>query len=552
MKYSILVPSFNLSASADSCHLFKKLNNSYILDILYELYQKAIGDKFDFYIVINSEQKIPISLKCYDSISIIRLKSSNSLLETLLKSKDSVCNNDRLIVNFGDTIVYQDLKKILNHEDEFSLVSKNGLKTELSGEYTYIKLDLDGCVESVLDKINLHSRSMRELCLFIGVFCIKNISRFWDCLKQNNSFISAYDDFCHQEQLKHLAVDNWYDVGHEIEYEEARVDVAARFFNEITIDKERGILHKTSKNKEKFINEINWYLKLPKSLAYIAPRIYEYSLDRDNPFINMELYGYKTLHEIYLSDCSSSIEIRKWGKIFDRLITQIKDMNMFKKEVGKKEYSLSLYEMYVNKTISRLNELKTNKMFERYFNEGVEINGISYPSLSEICEFLQCDFMDRYIANQNFSEKYYFSLIHGDLCFSNILVDSKLYFTRLIDPRGQFGAYDVFGDLNYDLAKLMHSFDGGYDFIIEDLFEIKQTEDNKILYSLKRDNKNNQTLMSLFFEKFEGFAKNINQLRLLESFLFLSMIPLHSDFPKRQLAMFATGVTLFSQSKVGA
>ena len=37
---------------------------------------------------------------------------------------------------------------------------------------------------------------------------------------------------------------------------------------------------KKVKNIEKFIDEISWYLNLPKSIQYISPRVFDYSLDK--------------------------------------------------------------------------------------------------------------------------------------------------------------------------------------------------------------------------------------------------------------------------------
>lgn len=66
-----------------------------------------------------------------------------------------------------------------------------------------------------------------------------------------------------------------------------------------------------------------------------------------------------------------------------------------------------------------------------------------------------------------------FNIIHGDLCFANIMVDNTFSFIKVIDPRGKFGDFDIYGDYRYELAKLFHSVDGKYDFIIKDLFTIK-------------------------------------------------------------------------------
>ena len=52
-----------------------------------------------------------------------------------------------------------------------------------------------------------------------------------------------------------------------------------------------------------------------------------------------------------------------------------------------------------------------------------------------------------------------FSVIHGDPCFTNILIEETYNFMRLIDPRGSFGSFDIYGDSRYDLAKIFHSMD---------------------------------------------------------------------------------------------
>ena len=54
------------------------------------------------------------------------------------------------------------------------------------------------------------------------------------------------------------------------------------------------------------------------------------------------------------------------------------------------------------------------------------------------------------------------------------MVDDNFSFIKVIDPRGKFGTYDIYGDFRYELAKLFHSVDGKYDFIIKDLLVLKK------------------------------------------------------------------------------
>ena len=141
-----------------------------------------------------------------------------------------------------------------------------------------------------------------------------------------------------------------------------------------------------------------------------------------------------------------------------------------------------------------------------------------------------------------------FSIIHGDLCFSNIMVDSNLSFIKVIDPRGKFGAFDLYGDQRYEMAKLFHSVDGKYDYIIKELFDVEFDEDNVSLAYGIHEKKNSFDLYKVFMETFhEEIGGKIKKIELIESLLFLSMIPLHNESFKQQLVMLCTGLDILNR-----
>ena len=117
----------------------------------------------------------------------------------------------------------------------------------------------------------------------------------------------------------------------------------------------------------------------------------------------------------------------------------------------------------------------------------------------------------------------------------------------MIDPRGEFGIPGIYGDPRYDLAKLSHSFSDGYDFIVSDRFTVALSTDAHIEFSSEMSTYHDQvrsifeTLMlpDLFLRK---------QVLAIQALLFLSMLPLHMDKPKRQLAMLAIGMRLFDRA----
>lgn len=137
------------------------------------------------------------------------------------------------------------------------------------------------------------------------------------------------------------------------------------------------------------------------------------------------------------------------------------------------------------------------------------------------------------------------SFVHGDLCFSNLLFEPGSGVLRLIDPRGDFMGSVNQGDPRYDLAKVLHSVHGRYDFIINDLFRLEQDGLNFELSMPQSDYL--ETLQNLLFDKIRAQTPYaVHELILLESLLFLTMLPLHHDQPKRQIAFLLTGLKLLN------
>jgi 5-methylthioribose kinase len=55
-----------------------------------------------------------------------------------------------------------------------------------------------------------------------------------------------------------------------------------------------------------------------------------------------------------------------------------------------------------------------------------------------------------------------YNIIHGDLNFSNIMINPENQDIKFIDPRGGFGKTKVFGSKDYDYAKILYAL-YGYD-----------------------------------------------------------------------------------------
>lgn len=176
------------------------------------------------------------------------------------------------------------------------------------------------------------------------------------------------------------------------------------------------------------------------------------------------------------------------------------------------------------------------------FDEPITVNGIQYYSLKKIIGILSKEIPAK-LCNIN-----RFTIIHGDLCFTNMLIDDNYSFIKLIDPRGKFGKFDIYGDSRYDLAKLFHSVDGKYDFIIKNMFELEYDENSNIIKfkinTLQKDFDLYELIQTVFKKEIGNQKSNIE---FIESLLFLSMIPLHNENANHQMVMLGTGLQILDR-----
>lgn len=507
------------------------INQKITFDYLYEQYK----DKTNAIDIICYENagKVLRRLENFKdkNVNIKMLPQMGDLGYTIYCALDNV--HEPIIINYADTIVMDSITD--ENEDSFFYQ-----EDYLSETWTYFDEE-NGVIKDIYDKTAARAGTKKKL--FVGVFKIIDSASFRACLmcalsdekRQVNSFYSALQLYSQKHPMKAIQTDNWFDIGHEDEYYNSKIAVRAREFNHITIDKNRGILRKNSDDKDKFIGEIKWYLKLPSDVEYVRPRIFSYSTDYSKPYVSMEYYAYHTVHELFLN---GDLDIHQWEKVFKRIEFIIND---FKRYTVKDENIIpSLEDMYLIKTINRFDKIKIDKRFEVFFHRSIFVNGIKYLSLEKIINKLKVTIPEMLYDVKEFS------IIHGDLCFANMMVDNNFSFIKVIDPRGKFGSYDIYGDPRYELAKLFHSVDGKYDYIIKDLFDLEY-KDGSISFSIQ-DKDRDFDLYQVFINVFkDDIGNNLKKIELIEALLFLSMIPLHGESFEHQLVMLGTGLEILNR-----
>lgn len=511
------------------------INKKIVFDYLYNQYN-AICDSLDI-ICYEKADKVHRRLKNYhDSrIHICDLPELGDLGQTVYFGLSD--EDEPVLINFADTIVMESMSDIEMDTFYYS-------EDFVSSTWTYFKIN-EGIITDIHDKEEAYVSDKREK-LFIGVFMFSSSKLLKSCLREAvesrkqggiNSFYRALQLYSERCPLKAVRTEKWFDIGHIDKYYNTKLEVKAREFNHISIDKDRGILKKTSDDKDKFIGEIKWYLKLPADIEYVRPRIFDYSTSYVAPYVDMEYYAYHTVHELYLY---GDLKYNQWHDLFSRIKFICSD---FKRYTLKDEkIRESLEDMYLRKTMQRFQKLSEDKRFSAFFEKQIQINGRKFISLTGVIELLKILIPSMlYDVNE-------FCIIHGDLCFANMMVDSNCSFVKVIDPRGKFGKYDIYGDSRYELAKLFHSLDGKYDYIIKDLFTVEYDTECAVIDYTINTRVRDYDLFELFKSVFSDEIKDdFDKIVLIEALLFLSMIPLHGESFDHQIVMLATGMELLAR-----
>ena len=331
----------------------------------------------------------------------------------------------------------------------------------------------------------------------------------------------------------------WIDCGHEVNYTEAKAKLlSSRSFNSLNVEMISGILQKKSTNIQKFIDETKYVDMLPADLKIFFPRVIEaLKTNKTHASIKMDYFSYPNIAELQLY---RDLEEVQWHRIFHAFEFVLKKFKTNRGTISKKDF----ISFYLGKTLKREKEnekwINENKL-EFLLNDDLIIN-------DQHCDSFKTLLPKTEKAIENLFSVDDFSVMHGDFCFNNILYDSYSGTIRLIDPRGSFGENlpGIYGDIKYDLAKLLHSSVYNYDYIVNDLSHF-DVNGKKINYSFNL-RPNHELLTSLSFDLVKKMGFDPQQIDILVALLFISMCPLHSDSLRRQKLMYAHGLYLLNKS----
>lgn len=364
-----------------------------------------------------------------------------------------------------------------------------------------------------------------------GAFSFSNLALFHDILSNNlrshdpllcaDPFFEAIREYSGAVEggLVGFHDPDWQDIGHREGYFKHRqARLQGREFNSFVFGPGGLFISKKSRNSEKLINEANWFRKVPAGLSKFLPRVilggedhYEIQYVKALTLAEKVLYG-----EPRRQDLSFATDrLQAWFSA-----TSEQSVSTISK-IEQKQISAEFARWFKGSMLSRFDFIDKNAMLlGAKSQEVLRVTAEARERVKMLC------FPDSSP-----------SIVHGDLIFSNILVDEKDGVFKLIDPRGGFGKASCFGLQIYDWAKLAQSIFGRYEEFIAGEYEILGLDDSLRLSNDPARLANYKLLADWFSSSCPSpeFAKQLGGL------LLLAAIPFHIEDKRRMHAMFLMG-----------
>lgn len=298
-----------------------------------------------------------------------------------------------------------------------------------------------------------------------------------------------------------------------------------RSFNTIKVDTDKGFVRKSSTDTKKLKAEILFYLNSPENIKNIMPKLYRYS--GDFSWYEMEYLDWYNLTELANTGELSSED---WASVFFSINETYCLFNETQKET---DFSY-LYKIFISKALQRAQEIE-NKELRNIFFSGCILNGVARKGL---CDLLITRMGVLFKATKETS------LLHGDFCFSNIMISKDLKNIKLIDPRGGFDEPSIYGPKIYDTAKLAQSCYSWYDKIVEDQYELHRSDNGYGLAVVGKDWTIDARIA--FDPMLETLGLTEYDAKILAGLMLAGTPALHLDDPDRAVALALNSVLLLS------
>ncbi|MDR6714704.1 hypothetical protein J2W83_004340 [Pseudomonas hunanensis] len=346
-------------------------------------------------------------------------------------------------------------------------------------------------------------------------------------------FVEAIKRYSKKTPLLGQEVGSWNDLGHVNTYFKSRASITTqRAFNSLLIAD--GMVTKRGQPNRKIQAEAKWFAALPPALKRFTPQLIDCKLDSDGAtYYCLEYLSLSPLNEVFVHGKNPAFFWEKIFNIFKDVFDKMRQAAPA--DIDREALRLDAHALYNEKTHRRLSEIGTQGIFDP--QSPFMYDGILLPSLTELADIC----IDKTLILPNI-----LSVLHGDICFSNVLYDSRSEMIKILDPRGmtEAGEFSIFGDQKYDLAKFAHSVLGLYDLIIAGRYELNKSAEGSVVLDFHLDSRLEEIQETFLATEFTP-AVSVRDVMPAVVLLFISMIPLHFDRPDRQEAMIANAYRIF-------
>lgn len=299
----------------------------------------------------------------------------------------------------------------------------------------------------------------------------------------------------------------------------------SRSFNKLEVDPSLSYVRKSSVETEKLQKEINFYVTVPDPIKSLMPKLIDSASDFS--WYEMEYIDGTPLGQEYIEN---SVPGSLWENIFTTIDTFLVGYLQSNK-VSSLGY---LNKILIEKAINRAAEINDEEIKAIFF-DGSTINGKSYPPLNSLLES-KSEVLTRTPLDVG--------LLHGDLCFSNILIKTETDLIKFIDPRGGFDRPEIYGPIIYDIAKVAQSVIGGYEQLLYKKYSLVNKKENYLLLLEKPINY--ERVLPLFIDLLNQYQISLSDAYLLAGLMLAGTPLLHMEDLARAKGLALQSVLLLS------
>lgn len=393
-------------------------------------------------------------------------------------------------------------------------------ETKQENKYRTLKID-----EATVNEISEKGADLStKVNSYIGLAGIKDYDQFWDSMEEGRKYgsIKIGESYGLNEMItKDILVSSrkftWFDTGNLESLQYAKKQLASPNAPEI-LEKQDEAIWFVNGRVIKYNKDANFILNRVSRALDLKGFVPEITSNTEN------MYCYRMLTGQVMSKCTNK-------KVFKSLLKYLQSFwsSSQLETFNKEEFQSTCRKFYEDKTRKRV-----ALYFDRFSEQdGFDvINGVTVPSLESLLSKVNWKDLQEGAPVQ----------FHGDLHFENILVSETGDF-YLLDWRQDFGGNMQYGDIYYDLAKILHGLIISHELINKEMFSIEHI-DNIVTFDFHRKNclvDNEKD----FFKFIENNGYNPNKVRLLTALIFLNIAPLH-HYPYSKL-LFYLGKSMLSE-----